>query len=221
MLKASRFHHTLCFLGNVCFPVLWMVPRLESKEQWARQVGPAQKSSKTASRATWPSTYQQAIVMIMCLYYMMATHPMSHSTLSSGPNSATLFSLYSPTLQPYNTASWCQHIRSIRHSLECRMSQVHARLRKTVTRYDVCRLACKMYTTSISPTNDLLAFRESGVHPFNPDAIDQTLLAPSITFVRPHSSSEPEPVPPQHVPTTTTEQFFLKKKPTSKHCLHH
>lgn len=84
--------------------------------------------------------------------------------------------------------------------------------RRTGTRCDVCRLACKMYTTSISPTNVLLAFRESGVHSFNPDAIDQTLLAPSIPFVRPHSSSEPEPVPPQHVLTTATEQFFLKKE---------
>ena len=55
----------------------------------------------------------------------------------------------------------------------------------------------------------LSAFRKSGVHPFNPDVIDQTLLAPSTTFVRPLSLSEP--VPPQHVPSTKTEQFFFNK----------
>jgi len=62
---------------------------------------------------------------------------------------------------------------------------------------------------TLLPANVLSAFRKSGVHPFNPDVIDQTLLAPSTTFVRPLSLSEP--VPPQHVPSTKTEQFFFNK----------
>ena len=39
---------------------------------------------------------------------------------------------------------------------------------KTITKYDVCKLACKAYTSTNHPSNLQAAFRKSGIYPFDP-----------------------------------------------------
>ncbi|XP_061196712.1 uncharacterized protein LOC133204990 [Saccostrea echinata] len=57
---------------------------------------------------------------------------------------------------------------------------------KTVTRYDVCALACKAYTAALSPTNIQAAFSKSGIYPFqSADSMIEKLkqkITPSILY---------------------------------------
>ena len=51
---------------------------------------------------------------------------------------------------------------------------------KSLQGIDVCGIASKAYIKSLSPTNLIVAFNRTGIHPFNPEAIDETILSPSV-----------------------------------------
>ena len=80
---------------------------------------------------------------------------------------------------------------------------------RVITRYDVCQLACKVYLSTITVTNIVAAFKRCGIHPFNADIVNDSLLAPALTFtchttlaqVIPDKSSEPK----------SAEKFLLHK----------
>lgn len=72
-------------------------------------------------------------------------------------------------------------------------SACHKHLResggKVITRYDVCRLACRAYTSTLSSSNIQAAFQKSGVFPFDPSMISPVATAPSLAFQHPSSNS--------------------------------
>lgn len=53
----------------------------------------------------------------------------------------------------------------------------------TITRYNVCELACKAYTRALSAENLQSAFRRTGIFPLNKDAIPKEYLIPAEVFV--------------------------------------
>ncbi|KAJ8304314.1 hypothetical protein KUTeg_017897 [Tegillarca granosa] len=65
-------------------------------------------------------------------------------------------------------------------------SACHSHLRDTggniITRYDVCKIACSVYTKTLTPSNIQSAFKKSGIYPFDPSIIPDTALAPALSF---------------------------------------
>jgi hypothetical protein len=59
-----------------------------------------------------------------------------------------------------------------------------------VTRYDVARLACKIYASTLTPSNIQSAFKRCGVFPFNRNAVSDLQVAPSTTFDRDQSGQD-------------------------------
>ena len=53
---------------------------------------------------------------------------------------------------------------------------------RMVTRYDVCRLACRVYTSTLNVSNITTAFRKCGLYPFNSEVISDSSIAPSLSF---------------------------------------
>ena len=68
----------------------------------------------------------------------------------------------------------------------------------TITRYDVCKMACKVYTAAVPVANIQSAFKGCGIYPFNPSVIRDTVIAPSLSF----QSSEPVEV--QQCPSSSS-----------------
>ena len=64
--------------------------------------------------------------------------------------------------------------------------EAHKLMRKTtgrsITRYDVCSIACKVYDHALSPTNLRSAFKKSGIFPLNPSEISMDVIAPSLVY---------------------------------------
>jgi hypothetical protein len=67
---------------------------------------------------------------------------------------------------------------------------------RVISRYDVCRLACKVYSSTLTPVNIQAAFKKSGIYPFNQDVVNDSGIAPSLSFpartVEKSMSSPPE-----------------------------
>ena len=61
-----------------------------------------------------------------------------------------------------------------------------------VTRYDVCRIASKVYTAALSPVNIQSAFKRCGIYPFNDTVISDNIIAPSLSFAQVNTNSTPE-----------------------------
>ena len=63
---------------------------------------------------------------------------------------------------------------------------LHRHLRESggsaVSRYGICKLACRVYTNTITPSNIQAAFKRCGVYPYNPDVIAPAVIAASMTF---------------------------------------
>lgn len=53
---------------------------------------------------------------------------------------------------------------------------------RVISRYDVCRLACKVYSSTLTPANIQAAFKKSGIYPFNQDVVNDSDIAPSLSF---------------------------------------
>ena len=65
-------------------------------------------------------------------------------------------------------------------------SACHKHLRESggnvITRYDVCRIACRVYTSTLSASNIQAAFKKAGVFPFDPHVISPSSVAPSTAY---------------------------------------
>ncbi|XP_060602824.1 uncharacterized protein LOC132755901 [Ruditapes philippinarum] len=59
-----------------------------------------------------------------------------------------------------------------------------------VTRYEVARLACKIYASTLTPSNIQSAFKRCGVFPFNRNAVSDLQVAPLTTFDRDQSGQD-------------------------------
>ena len=95
-------------------------------------------------------------------------------------------------------------------------SACHRNMRETggkvVTRYDVCRLTCQVYSSTITAANIQSAFK----FPFNPKVITDPQVAPSTSFS--HTTVEQvKPTEPtvssckDRVSSASAEDFLLKK----------
>lgn len=51
-----------------------------------------------------------------------------------------------------------------------------------ITRHEVCKIACRVYTKTLTPSNFQSAFKKCGIFPYNPDVIPEVALAPSQSF---------------------------------------
>ncbi|MCG7892797.1 MAG: hypothetical protein N0C80_21395, partial [Candidatus Thiodiazotropha endolucinida] len=54
---------------------------------------------------------------------------------------------------------------------------------RSITRYDVCGLACKVYEQALSPSNLRSAFKKTGIFPFCATVVGDDLTAPSLPFI--------------------------------------
>ena len=54
---------------------------------------------------------------------------------------------------------------------------------RSITRYDVCGLACKVYEQALSPSNLRSAFKKTGIFPFCPTVVGEDLTAPSLPYI--------------------------------------
>ncbi|KAH3690253.1 hypothetical protein DPMN_191867 [Dreissena polymorpha] len=72
-----------------------------------------------------------------------------------------------------------------------------------ITRYEVCALACRAYTSTLTASNIQAAFRKSGVFPLNPNVISPLDLATSTAFKTNNST--------QAFPEKSDESFFQTK----------
>ena len=57
-----------------------------------------------------------------------------------------------------------------------------------ITRYAVCDLGCKAYTTAVSASNLKSVFKKSGIYPFDSSVISNVPLNPSEVFIGSDSS---------------------------------
>ena len=57
----------------------------------------------------------------------------------------------------------------------------------TITRYNICELACKAYTRALSAENLQAAFRRTSIFPLDKDAIAKEFLIPSEVFIADNS----------------------------------
>jgi hypothetical protein len=53
---------------------------------------------------------------------------------------------------------------------------------KAVTKYSMTEIACKAYLHAMTPANIISAFKKTGIHPLNKEAINSTKLFPSEVF---------------------------------------
>jgi hypothetical protein len=73
----------------------------------------------------------------------------------------------------------------------------HKHLRESggniITRFDVCKIACKVYAATLSPSNIQAAFKKCGIYPYNPTVISDSLVAPSLSFTATSSDAPQKP----------------------------
>ncbi|XP_061186996.1 uncharacterized protein LOC133195149 [Saccostrea echinata] len=64
-------------------------------------------------------------------------------------------------------------------------NQCHKLIRETaatITRYNICEVACKAYTKALSPENIQSGFRRTGIYPLCKDAVPSRYLVPAEVF---------------------------------------
>ena len=103
-------------------------------------------------------------------------------------------------------------------------SACHSHLREsggnTVSRYDICKIACKVYAAALSPANIQSAFKRCGIYPYNPSVISDSAIAPSLSFkcleaveAQCTASSATDPIPQPDQPNyDQVARSFLEKK---------
>ncbi|KAJ8307379.1 hypothetical protein KUTeg_015463 [Tegillarca granosa] len=52
----------------------------------------------------------------------------------------------------------------------------------TITRYNICSIACRSYIHALSPANLQSSFRKSGIYPYNPSTVDELNFKPSFAL---------------------------------------
>ena len=58
----------------------------------------------------------------------------------------------------------------------------HLRTSGGITRYDVCKIACKVYSQTLTSMNIQSAFKTCGIFPFNDKVVTDSVVPPSLTF---------------------------------------
>ena len=53
---------------------------------------------------------------------------------------------------------------------------------RSVTRYDVCELACKVYEHALSPSNLRSSFKKTGIFPIDPNVINPNCTVPLLVY---------------------------------------
>ncbi|KAJ8297689.1 hypothetical protein KUTeg_024220, partial [Tegillarca granosa] len=53
---------------------------------------------------------------------------------------------------------------------------------RSITRYDICALACKVYDHALCPENIRSAFRKNGIYPFSADVVDSSCTMASLVY---------------------------------------
>ena len=59
----------------------------------------------------------------------------------------------------------------------------------SITRNNICSIACKAYTKALSPENLQNSFRKAGICPFNPDIVDRSSFLPATVLEQEKSCS--------------------------------
>lgn len=80
---------------------------------------------------------------------------------------------------------------------------------RVITKYDVCRLACKVYSSTLTVGNIVSAFKQCGIHPFNASAVSDSLVAPSLTFATQNATTTVTSGKPSE--SDSAEAFLLNK----------
>ena len=103
-------------------------------------------------------------------------------------------------------------------------SVCHSHLRdsggNTVSRYDVCKIACKVYSAALSPVNIQSAFKRCGIYSYNLSVNSDSVIAPSLSFKCPGAveaqctaSSAADPIPqPDQLNYDQIARSFLEKR---------
>ena len=65
----------------------------------------------------------------------------------------------------------------------------------SITRYNICSVACPAYCKALSQENLQSSFKRSGIYPFNPNAVDPSHFKPAEVLEQDQSSCSPETVP--------------------------
>ncbi len=53
---------------------------------------------------------------------------------------------------------------------------------KVINRFNICELACKAYSKTMTSSNIVAGFRKTGISPFNPAVIPEDIFMPSVAF---------------------------------------
>ena len=86
----------------------------------------------------------------------------------------------------------------------------------TVTRYNVCELACKVYCKSLSPENLHSGFRRTGIFPLNPDAIPKDKLLPAEVYVEDDHFTDSQATIEGGIIVEPADHFFSEKEQSLK-----
>ena len=78
-----------------------------------------------------------------------------------------------------------------------------------ITKYDIAELTSRPYLKALSPDNLISAFRKTGIHPFNSQAITESQVAPSVIY-----SKETDEEPGQKQPSGDSEKEVAEHAPT-------
>ena len=156
--------------------------------------GPTLKFSANICKSILSNICLNAVKTLTFLYFMMAIRAIT-SFDRMGKSQPYNSVCSSSTLQPLDVS--CYGPFEVAWNAAC-----HKYLREsgenTITRYDVCKMACKVYTAAVSVANIQSAFKRCGIYPFNPSVIRDTVIAPSLSF----QSSEPVEV--QQCPSSSS-----------------
>lgn len=88
----------------------------------------------------------------------------------------------------------------------------------SITRNNICEVACKAYVAALSPQNLQGSFRKAGIYPFNPDIVDESNFLPS-TVLQQETNNNNSPQTPStrlNIKEPELEFFVTKESPIRK-----
>ena len=119
---------------------------------------------------------------VLLIYDGHASHVSSKLIEWAKTNNIILFVLPAHTshlLQPLDVAIFGP-FKSFYYS-ECALF-MRQNIGQTITRYDMCELACKAYLKALTPVNIQAGFRKTGIFPFSSAIVAREKLFPSESF---------------------------------------
>ena len=89
-------------------------------------------------------------------------------------------------LQPLDVSCYGPFQRIFNNECHKLMRQTEA----TLTRYNVCEVACRVYSKALSPENAQSAFRRTGIYPLNKESIPAESLIPAEVYKDDHGNAD-------------------------------